>query len=283
MNSSVTPNDLDRAVLAMKRSNAAMPDLCRRLCEGDLWVLLPYHPELADQDFELKEGMPFPFVRLKDKDGETVPVFSSEARLLEAMKRGKVPPRTHLHATMPALQLLQILGKSEMKMTLNKGCTTGEITLPPALLRDLADGSALKPLGLGGDGPKEQLKLKILNPADYPTFLIQSVFDLFRKHGNFRAAWILTLRAPKPQPPALLPYYLLVLMDPRDEVLFHDFNLVAQSAREKHEVSINLADEQNPAYLAGLFRKLRPFYVAADYRPPGLPEGGGEAASSSKP
>lgn len=282
MNDPVTPNDLDKAVLAMKRSNAAMPDLCRCLREGDLWVLLPYHPELADQDFELKNGMPFPFAQFQGEHGLAVPVFSSEERLREGLKRGNVPPGKFLPGTMPALQLLEVLGKSEMKMTLNKGCTTGEITLPPKLLRDLASGSALKPLGLGGDGPKEQLKLKILNPADYPTFLIQSVFDLFRKHSNFRAAWILTLRGPKPKPPALLPYYLLVLMDPRDEVLFHDFNLVAQSAREKHAVSINLADEQNPAYLAGLFRKLRPFYVAADYRPPAVPEGG-EATSSSKP
>lgn len=282
MNAPVTPNDLDRAVLAMKRSNAAMPDLCRRLCEGDLWVLVPYHPELADQDFQLRNGMPFPFAQFQGEHGLAVPVFSSEERLREGLKRGNVPPGKFLPGTMPALQLLEVLGKSEMKMTLNKSCTTGEITLPPNLLRDIADGSALKPLGLGG-GPSEQVKLKILKPADYPTFLVQSAFDLFRKHRNFRAAWILTPREPAQPPPALLPYYLLVLMDPRDEVIFHDFNLVVQSAREKHEVSTSLANEKDAAYLAGLFRKLRPFYVAADYRPPGLPEGGGEATASSQP
>lgn len=267
--------------MAMKRSNAAMPDLCRRLCEGDLWALLPYHPELADQALELKNGMPFPFAQFHGKHGLEVPVFSSEARLREGLKRGNVPPGKFLPGSMPALQLLEILGKSEMKMTLNKSCTTGEITLPPKLLRDLASGSALRPLGMGG-GPKEQLKLKILNPADYPTFLIQSAFDLFRKHSNFRAAWILIPREPTQPPPALLPYYLLVLMDPRDEVIFHDFNLVAQSAREKHEVSISLANEKDTAYLGGLFRKLRPFYVAADYQPPALPDGG-EATASSEP
>lgn len=65
MNAPLTPDDLDQAVLAMKRSNAAMPVLCRRLCADDLWVLLPYHPELAEQDFELKNGMPFPFGLLR--------------------------------------------------------------------------------------------------------------------------------------------------------------------------------------------------------------------------
>lgn len=78
MNDPVTPNDLDRAVLAMKRSNAAMPDLCRRLCEGDLWVLLPYHPEFAGQDFELKNGMALPFAQFQGKHGLEVPAFSSE-------------------------------------------------------------------------------------------------------------------------------------------------------------------------------------------------------------
>lgn len=281
MSAPVTPNDLDKAVLAMKRSNAAMPDLCRCLREGDLWVLLPYHPELADQDFELKNGMPFPFAQFQGEHGLAVPVFSSEARLREGLKRGNVPPGKFLPGTMPALQLLEVLGKSEMKMTLNKGCTTGEITLPPKLLRDLASGSALKPQGLGS-GKTEQLTLKVFNPADYPKYLVQSVFDLCRKHHQFRAVWIFTRKVRGQRPPALPPCYLLVLMDPRDEVLFHDFNLVAQSAREKHTVSISLADEKNAPYLAGVFRKFKPFYVAADYHPTALPEGG-EATSSSKP
>ena len=282
MNSPVPPNDLDRAVMAMQRSSAAMPDLCRALCVGELWVLVPYHPELDDQDFELREGMPFPFVQLGGEHGLAVPVFSSEARVREGLRKGKVPPRTYMATAMPALQLLAILGKSEMQMSLNKSCATGEVTLPAELLRDLADGSALKPLGIGG-GQREQLKLKILNPADYPTKLVQAAFDLFRKHANFRAAWIFINREPEQPPPALCTWYLLVLMDPRDEVIYHDFNLVVQSARGGHELSISLAKENNPADIANTFRLAKPFYVAADYRPPGLPADDGGVTPVSQP
>jgi hypothetical protein len=49
-----------------------------------------------------------------------------------------------LAAAMPAVQMLEILGKAELRAVINELCATGEITLPPNLMRDLADGSALR-------------------------------------------------------------------------------------------------------------------------------------------
>ncbi len=60
----------------------------------------------------------------------------------------------------------------------------------------------------------------------------------------------------------------MLLMEPRDETVFHDFNLIAQSAGGGQPVHISLADEKNPESIASLFRQARPFYVAADYQPP---------------
>lgn len=205
-----------------------------------------------------------PFVRLQTERGVVVPVYSSEARVAEGLKQGKVPPRTYMAAMMPAVQALEILGKLNLPMTVNKGCATGDVTLPPNLLRDLADGTALQPLGTGGE-KSEQLTLEKINPADYPTDLLQPVFEFFRQHRSFRAAWIFSRASGGHPAPAHRPYYLLVLMEPRDATLFHDFNLVAQSARGKHELNLSLADEKDPEYIAGLFRQARPFYVAADW------------------
>jgi len=262
----IPANELDKAIMAMQRSQAALPELLRCLCEGDLWLLMPFHPEIANEKIEMKSGMPLPFTRLQSEDGEVVVAYSSEERAMEGLKKANVPPHTFMSAVMPALQVLEILGKMNLPMSVNRGCITGEVTLPPVLLRDLADGTALQPLGIGGK--TEEVALDLINPADFPTDLLQPVFELFRKHKNFRAAWIFS-RATAGQPTSAQRHYcLLLLMDPRDAKLFHDFNLVAQAAKGKHELTLSLMDEKDPAYTTVLFRQARPFYVAADFQPP---------------
>jgi hypothetical protein len=63
-------------------------------------------------------------------------------------------------------------------------------------------------------------------------------------------------------------YYMLVLMEPRDAVLFNDFNLVAKSVKREYEVNLGLTESNTPECVADLFRQAQPFYVAADYQPP---------------
>jgi len=37
-------NDLDKSIMAFQRSQAALPDLLRHLCAGNLYLLIPFHP-----------------------------------------------------------------------------------------------------------------------------------------------------------------------------------------------------------------------------------------------
>ncbi len=106
-------NDLDRAIRAVQKSPAAMPDVYRHLCEGELWFAIKYHPELEDGGgLELQNGDPVPFAMLDDGKGHTyVPLFSSDARFDESLERGKVPEKTFIAAAMPAKQILEILSK----------------------------------------------------------------------------------------------------------------------------------------------------------------------------
>src|SRR2546429_502863 len=85
-----------------------------------------------------KLGLPLPFAMLEDGKDGIVPLFSSEARLEEALEKGRVPARTYSAASMPALQVLEILGKAGFRAVLNKSCATGEARIPPDLMRDLA-------------------------------------------------------------------------------------------------------------------------------------------------
>ncbi len=254
--------------MAFQRSDSATPDLYRELAQGEIWFLVPYHPEVENAVLQIKNGSPLPFARIKDGEGQIVPLFSSSQRLDEGLKKAKVPPKTFSAASMPARQALEILGHVGLRAIVNKACSTGSITIPPELMRDLANGKALKPLAMGG-GETKQVSLAVLDPADYPTDLIQPVFELIRKHKNFKAAWIF---GPPPVPgfprdPNI--FYLLLLMDPRDPVLFHDFNMVVQTATKGVlRVEMSLADEKDPAYIVNIFKQAKPFYVAADYHPP---------------
>lgn len=280
MNDPIPLNDLDRAIKAMQRSQSALPELLRCLGRGDLYLLMPFHPEVVNETMELKNGMTMPFARLQTPFGEAVVAFSSEARAEEGIKKGKVPPRTYLVGAMPALQALQIVGGMNLKMVVNKSCATGEITLPPDALRDVADGTAFQPPS--GDAAKtEQMQLDIISPADYPTNLLQPVFELFRKHKQFRAAWIFSRTIAGQPAPAHKPYYILVLMEPHDAVIFHDFNLVAQTGKGKHDLILSLTPAGDPEYIANLFRQAQPFYVAADYHAPA--SAGGENNPSPTP
>jgi len=82
MSNSAPANDLDRAIMAVQRSKASLPELYRQLAAGELWFLLPYHPEIEGELLELKNGSPLPFASLTDQQGEAVPLFSSEVKLI---------------------------------------------------------------------------------------------------------------------------------------------------------------------------------------------------------
>jgi len=45
-----------------------------------------------------------------------------------------------------ACRILGSLGRAELRAVINKSCATGELIIPPNLMRELADGTALQPL-----------------------------------------------------------------------------------------------------------------------------------------
>jgi hypothetical protein len=265
-------NDLDKAIMAFQRSQAALPDLLRHLCAGNLRLLIPFHPEVANQSMQYVEGQPMPFLRVQTSRGEAVAVFSSEARALESLKKAKVRPRTYMPAVMSAQDVLGMLGKLNLRMSVNFGCSTGDISLPPQSLLKLAGGAAFNPPP--DNKETERLRLDKVDPADYPTALVQAVFEFCRQHGQFRAVWIFTRGTAGPPASARKPYFLLVLMEPRDAALFHDFLLVAKSVSREYGVNLSLTASNAPELVADLFRQAQPFYVAAGYQPPAVPAPG---------
>ena len=255
-------NELDRAIHALGKSTAALPEIYRQLTEGELCALMPYHPEVDGETIAIQNGSPFNFVRLQDAEGEVVPIFSSEERAEESLTAGKVPPNTFCTATMKSRDLLEILGKMNMQALLNKGCSTGTFVLPPDMMRDLASGEALKPANATGE--RVEHTLRTVEPADYPTDLIQPLFETLRCDGKFRAAWV--FRKSEPTLKAAMHYMLMVVMNPRDAGLEHHFRIVlANTNQSPNEASATFVDENDAACIAVLLKAGPPFYRAPDF------------------
>jgi hypothetical protein len=253
-------NELDLLIRALSRSKAALPDLCRALGQGELFLLSDYHPELMGATVELQDGMRFPFIQVQSVQGPTVPAYTSLERANEGLVRCHALTRNYAIGAMAARQALEVIGKMNFTMTLNKGCSTGEVWLPANLLRDVADGSVFRPLPRKGH---QNMNLTLIQPADYPTDLVHAAYELFRQHRNFRAAWIFTR---DDQPAA---YFLIVLMEPRDETQLHDLRLVVQSiGGREHPVLTEAVNEQSAEHIAAMFKCGPPFYLAPDYPPP---------------
>ena len=260
MNTDIPLNELDRTIAAMQKSRAAFPDFCRAVCEGSLWPLIPFEKGKAGDLIEIANGQPFPFVLLREPEGQAVPVFTSEARAEEGVRRAKVSKYAYSICHLQAMQFLEILGTTKFGAVFNKGCATGSITIWPDLMRDLVSGAAFKPHSLSQGDMLEQ-KVDLLNPADYPTELVQRAFESFRRHKNFRAAWVFG-----GEKDGKRGYHLLALMDPRDEAIYHDFNLTVHSNHSQaYGIFLGLLDERDQTYVENFFRQAKPFYVAADY------------------
>lgn len=262
----IPTNDLDRALVAARRSQSAIPEVYRQLSQGELFLLIPHHPEFEEGDaVQIQNGMEMPFARQADSLGEVVLIFSSEERAQEGMRRGKVPPNKYRIVSMEALQAMEVIGKVGLRALINKSCTTPQFTIPPELMCDIASGEVFKAQPISGK-PEVEVALQLLEPADYPTNLVQPVFEVLRQYRNFRAAWIFRNEQAAAEAGLENAFQLLILMDPPDEAIYHELNLVIAASTSNQGIILHgLVDKDDPVYITELFRQAEPFYLAADF------------------
>jgi hypothetical protein len=264
MSEHIPMNELDRCIRAMGRSQSTFPDFCRAVIQGELWFLRPFHVGIEDEPVVVQKGELFPLALLRDADGEFSPLFSSEARAEEGMRNGNVPMLTYWVGSMPAKQLLAMFAGTSFGVVFNKGCVTGEIAIKADLIRDLASGKVFQPTELDPRQHKTGT-VTALDPADYPTEVVQLAFEFMRRHKNFRAAWVWGVTvAGRPG------YAVGTVMEPHDTALFHDLNLAVHAGHSPdYETFLVLLDEASEAGYRQMMESSPPFYTAPDYlRPP---------------
>jgi hypothetical protein len=160
---------------------------------------------------------------------------------------------------------LALFSGTPFGMEFNKGCATGKIAINADTIREIASGRLFQPTE---NDPSTQKTgtVTALDPADYPTDMVQRAFEFMRRHKNFRAAWV--FRETETSRPG---YVIGVVMEPHDAALYHDFNLTVHLMHSlDYDTYLMLLDEKSRAAHREMMEQTTPFYTAPDYQqPPG--------------
>ena len=258
-------NDLERAYAAM-RGPEHYPNLFRLLRESTLVFLIPYHPEMEGM-MGLGNGDPLPpFVVWKNpKDGECIPLFTSIERAEMACKKIGASDTQYNLCEMKGAELFHLISCQPHHIIINPATDYGEFFLDNNGVKKLADGSILKPMD---DIPQQiQGRMQIVEPADYPTDLLQPLFQFLRGRKEVRAAWLFKHAQP---PDPNRPYYAFALKVTGDfRAVQQDFTIVLINLSEKENMDFGTlqVDDSNPE-LIKVTEKFPAFYAAPDYKAP---------------
>lgn len=140
MNAPIPMNDLDRAILAFHADATLLQPVLDALLagtEGHLYALIPYHPELINEERTLCQAYA-QCVMSAENGHSAMFIFSSEERTREFCAFQKTPTRKFLVTRTASRELLGICARNGVYARINAGCSTGTMALPPALLAQLA-------------------------------------------------------------------------------------------------------------------------------------------------
>jgi hypothetical protein len=255
-------NELEQAFVKAGRGAEGYPELFRQLRKAKLFFLIPYHPE-AIGEFQVANGNSMTFVQFGNKEGETcIPILTSELRVKHALEKLDIANKLHGLGEMNGMELFDVLRMMNNNVCINAASGLGEITMNPKTVEKIADGSILT--GPDENAPQEQGKVEIVNAADYPTKMLQPLFQFLREQPAARAAWL--FRQLMPEKPAEICYVFGLLITGDGKALKQDFSCIANS-QSKAGHGVFVVDLNNPT-LAAVLEKFPPFFAAPDFRWP---------------
>jgi hypothetical protein len=257
-------NPLERAFAKAVRGAEGYPEFLRQLRGSMLVALVPYHPEM-DGPGEILSNQGMTFKLMGDERGPAIPLYTSEARARKVLKRRNTPSKWCCVIEMKGEWLLQAMAQHPHDVAVNPGCRDGSIRIGHKTVQKLADGSVFATV-------KEQDRgtVKVIEPAEYPTALIQPVFQYLRDRPEVRAAWLFRHETSA----AAKNFYVCGLLLTGDvKPVENDLIMIAKAARAPDtDFGVTVLDPNVPA-LADIMARFTPFYAAPDFRPPGGPAG----------
>ena len=254
-------NDLERLLTKPKFGPHDYPEMFRLLRATDLFFLLPYHPELVGV-IGLKNGDQLPpfVIWSSPQDGPRIPIFTSLERAQEACEKTAARDNQYALADMPGQQLFEILSCQ------TEGIAINPATSMPSLMMDLDGVKRLAATEKADpDAPAHEGRVQILTAEDYPTKLVQSLFQYLRQTPGVRAAWLAKdLGRTEPG----IGYIVMALGTGEQDKIHDDMLIVAGSALGKKDTLHVAFFEGANAEALAVAEKFVPFYAAPDYQSP---------------
>jgi hypothetical protein len=165
---------------------------------------------------------------------------------------------------MKGQELFHLLSLQEYGMAINPATDLQMLLLDTRTAQKLYDGSILQPIE--DHGEKQEGIVKIVEPADYPTDLLQPLFRFLRERKEVRAAWL--FRKTETSDPTR-PYYVFALnVAGNFRAVEQDFSVVLLNVgKGDFDYGVVPVDESNPKFVE-ITLKYPAFYAAPDYRAP---------------
>jgi hypothetical protein len=224
---------------------------------------MPHHPENVGETVITNHDR-IPLVKVQGPDGKVfVPVYTKARHAHHAMK--SMNQRFDI-LEMLGKELFDVLANHNVKVAINVRSGIGQIMMNENSVRKIADGSILE---TGRNSPTQNGAVQALEPADYPTNLVQPLFQFLRGRTEVRAAWIFRQVTPDPSAP---PCYVIGLLMPQEsDAVKQDVAIICKtSCPPPSSFGVTTLNPQEPV-MAAVLKQFQPFYAAPDFQwPQGL-------------
>ena len=263
-------HELEQAFAAAHLGSEQTVEFFRRLRESNLTFVAPYHPEIEGEHQIGSDGqMTITVWRLGAE--EVIPIFTSPARLDEAMQAKGRPGELYAAGQMLGLELFRGFcpPHNQMRVAINPGCSCGTHFLTPQIIQSIVDGSALV---IPTPGELAMSELVISLPERQPDSLKVPLGKFFASLPEVKAAWL--FYEEKPQPPCEQVYVLglAIVGGDAEEIRQEAALAIASICPPEWASRAIIMDPKDPGFSD--IMRCASFYRTPDYVPPSREEPG---------
>jgi SseB protein N-terminal domain/SseB protein C-terminal domain len=258
-------NDLERA---FRDAHLGLPETVayfKELRESIVMFLMPEAPK-HQTVLQVGNGSSLSFMLWKIQGEDMIPVFTSSARVEEALRAANKWDEKNGVGEMMGLELLHLISMlpQPYKVVINPGCMTGSRTMDPKMVESIVDESALH-LPTPGELALNGLIMSLPTSHCQPAKLREPLAKFFKGYPEVKAAWLFSEEIPaKPFEQA---YVVGLMIEGGDaEELKREAALALEGACPPEWGSrAFLMDPKDPG-LTEVMAAMPPFYAAPDFQ-----------------
>jgi hypothetical protein len=266
-------NDLERA---FQDAHLGLPETVayfKELRESILMFLMPYRPG-CEGVRQVGNGGSLTFTIWKIGDEDMIPVFTSSARMQEALQAAGKWDEKNGVGEMMGLELLHVISMqpNPCKVVINPGCTGGSRIMDAKMVASVVDGSALY-LPTPGELALEGLVISL--PARLPARLKEPLSKFFKGCPEVKAAWLFYEENPAKPFAHVYVVGLMVVGGDAAELKREAALAIEGACPPEWGSRAFLMDPDDPG-LTDVMAAVPPFYSAPDFQkiaPPPKPDG----------